>query len=374
MPRVVLDWETAQSQIPSWMYGALRYGQLPTNLNTQSRLVGLKLVDTWVVQEDDVDIDDTEPIIAAGSSSDNGTIILGRRLLWRTFNTFVFDGQEGVWTLNRVISGYDVMVVLLQVSVIFQSVFLAYFATGVYMLKLEAIIKAHGKDLDTFEPSALLMRDRVIIGTSITLAVFQIVGSVCATGSGPYTDRDLSMYLWRLSWIIMAVAGWQVAFGLIFYGLNRRLEPTHIRGMLNIMTHGSYIKLALLGELAALLPDSVQSKYFLLASVLVALIYVIPSFVYTSLCLMVTGAAQVKRTGYVWSAGLIEVLATMFLVTAVVTYLFRPTCHQHQVLWSGQAVWCIAIIMGGLSLLIPTMVVFIQVYKGIMSHDKLKKI
>lgn len=375
MPRVVLDWDNAQSQVPPWMYGALRYGQFPANLNTQNRLTGVKLVDTWLLQDSDVTIDDSEPIVAAGPSSDNDTIVLGRRLLWRTFNVFAFDGhaeERGVWTLNRVQSGYDAIVILLQLSVIIQSIFLAYHSTGTSMLSLDRIIKAHVKDLDIFEPSALTIRDRVVIGASVAIAVFQIVSSVWATGSGPYTDRDLATYLGRLAWIIMAVGGLQIACGLVFYGLNKKLEPGHTRGMLHILTHSSYIKLALLGELTALLPDSVQSKYFLLAAVLVALIYVIPSFAYTSLCLFVTGAAQVKRVGYLWASGLVEILATLTLTSGIVVYLFRPTCYQHQILFDQFPVWCIAIIMGGLALLIPTMVVFIQVYKGIMSHEKVK--
>jgi hypothetical protein len=337
----------------------------------------MKLVDTWLLSDSDVIIDDSEPIVAAGPSSDNDTIILGRRLLWRTFNVFAFDGhaeERGIWTLNRILSGYDAIVILLQVSVIIQSIFLAYHSTGDYMLALDKIIKAHGKDLDMFELSTLSNRDRAVIGASVAVAGFQIVASVWATGSGPYTDRDLATYLGRLAWIIVAVGSWQIFWGLIFYGLNRKLEPGHSRGMLNVLGHSSYIKLALLGELTALLPDSVQSKYFLLAAVLVALIYVIPSFAYTSLCLLVTGAAQVKRVGYMWGSGLVEILATLTLTSGIVTYLFRPTCYQHQILWDLYAVWCIAIIMGGLALLIPTMVVFIQVYKGILNHEKVKKV
>lgn len=371
IPRVVLDWEEPQSQVPSWIYGQMRSGQLHTN--SQNRLVGLRLgADTWLIQDSDVAVDDTAPIVAAGA--DNDTLVLGRRLLWRTFNVFAFDAAADTWTLNKVLSGYEVMVQLLEVSAIIQAVLLAYHSTGMYMLMLDKVIRARGKDMIMFDPGALTLLDRCIITASMLLAVFQVVGGVWATGSGPYTDRDLTTALGRLAWVIVAVGGWQVFWGAIFYALNARLDPGHTRGMINVLGHASYIKLALLGELAAFLPDAAQSKYFLLAAAFFTCIYVIPSFAYTALSLLVVGAAHGKHTGYMWAAGLMELLATLTMDSAAIVYLFRATLYQHQVLWSVYAVWCMAASAGCLALLIPTLVVSLQVYRGIMSHEKLKKL
>jgi len=375
IPRMVLDWDASQSQAPPWMYGAIRYGHV---MGTPGRLVGVKLVDTWIIQDGDVAIDDSEPILAAGM--DNDTFVLGRRLLWRTFNVFAFDAAEATWTLNRVVSGYDVVVVLLQVTVLVQSVLLGYHATSVYMLTYDKIVRSRITELALFEPEALGLRDRLIIVVSLVLSMFQIVGAVWVTGSGPYTDRDLTTYLGRLTWIIVAVAGWQLLSGLAFYAVNRKMPPGHERGMLNVLGHGSYIKLALLGELAALLPDAVQSKYFLLAAACVATIFVIPSFCYTTLCLMLTGAAghgappdKGRRVAPVWLAGVMELLATLTFDAGCICYLFRPTLYQHQVLWSLYAVWCLAICVGLLALMIPIVVVFIQSTKGVLGRDKAKQ-
>jgi hypothetical protein len=242
------------------------------------------------------------------------------------------------------------------------------------MLLLDKIIRARAKDLSLFDPDALSLRDRCIIIASLLLVVFQVVAGVWATGSGPYTDRDLTTALWRLALMIVAVAGWQLLWGLVFFGLNRRVTPGHTRGVLHALSHGTYIKLALLGEVAALLPDSVQSKYFLLAAAFFTLVYVIPSFMYTTLSLMITGASHGRQSAYTWSAGLMELLATLTLDAAAIVYLFRPTLYQHQVEWSRFAVWCMAVSVGGLALIIPTVVVFLQVYRGIMSHVKIKKV
>jgi len=371
IPRVVLDWEAAQSQVPPWMYGGLQYGQLTS---TSARLLAVKLAtDTWFIREGDVSVDDTEPIIAAGMLND--TIVLGRRLLWRTFNVFSYDSREtGEWTLNRVLSGFDVLVQLLEVSVLFQSVLLAYEATGVYMLALDRIIRARGADLSMFDPHVLSLRDRGIIAASMALAVFQIVGSVVATGSGPYTDRDLTTALWRLAWVIVAVAGWQLLTGLVFFGLSKKLDPGKPRSILHVLAHATYIKLALIGELSAFLPDATQSKYFLLLAAFFTVIYVIPSFTYTTLCLLLTGAAHDRRSHYMWAAGIMELLATLTLDTAAVIYLFRPALWQHQVLWGTYAVWCMAVSAGCLALIIPTVVVLMQVYRGIVGHEKIKKL
>lgn len=371
LSRVILDWEVAQSQVPSWIYSTLKFGQLPAHSTAADRLLGVKLRDNWLIHESDVAVDDAEPMVALGLSND--TVILGRRLLWRTFNLFVFDSRENSWTLNMAFPGQEVLVTLLEISLVIQAIFLCFHATSLYMLMMDKVIGRRGAEMaDLFSPNALSFQDRVIILVSSILAVFQITISVFITGSGAYTDWELGTYLWRFSWIILAVAGWHLLGGIIFFGINKKVESGHVRGMLHLMGHATYIKLALLGTVAALLPDSVQSKYFLFMATLLVLVFVIPSFAYTTFSLFASAAAHEGHHLAAW-AGLVEFLATLTIGAGSVVYLFRPTLYQHQVLRGPFAVWCMATIMGLLALIIPTFVVFFQHHRGIMSYSKVKK-
>jgi hypothetical protein len=362
--RVVLDWESAQSQLPVWMYGGLKRANVPGDT-----LLGVRLRDNWLVTDADIVIDDTEPVAALGISND--TLVLGRRMLWRTFNLFAYDAEASEWTLHQALPSYSFWSTALEVSLLLSGLFLCFHATGLYMLMMDKIVGHPVADMAIFEPSSLGIWDQVVILASSLVAVFQLVVSVVITGSGTYTDYDLATAFWRLAWVLVAVGGWHVLWGLVFYGINQRQEPSIVRGMLHIMGHATYIKLVLLGTIAALLPASVQSKYFLSIACVIMFLFVIPSFAYTTFSLFAVAAAP-KGGALVWWAGAVELMATLALTAGTVVYLYRPMLYQHQVLRGEFAVWCLAVTGGILGLIFSNVLVYWHHYKDI-SQRKLKK-